>query len=359
MLHPILRLERAKGLLQDGKPQSALKLLKGAFPSVLSRDKDYLAAEALRDQGFFDRALTLYRRVLAGSGRDDPSLWLDSCLGAVKALRSLGQVAEGRRILERGLALARRCRLTSYRWQLGLEEALLDRAEGRYARSIKKLTPFLTDFKKEGDWAGAGYILWALGGARRFSGDLESSRRDFTKSLYFFKRGKDSSGMAYALFGLGGVTRIQGRLEEAERHYTAAGKRLAGGSDIFGRAYAHCGLANVLRQRGRLQAARKLYLLSHALYSRLEDRVDLAYVDWGLGKIALHEGKLREADNRLRTALKAFAAGNEVRGVVLSENALAALLHARGKTVRAEALFDRAVRRARQAGLHAHLEIFT
>ena len=52
MAHPILRLERAKDLLEDGKSSTALNLLKGTFPKVLARDKDHLAAEALRDQGF-------------------------------------------------------------------------------------------------------------------------------------------------------------------------------------------------------------------------------------------------------------------------------------------------------------------
>jgi hypothetical protein len=35
------------------------------------------------------------------------------------------------------------------------------------------------------------------------------------------------------------------------------------------------------------------------------------------------------------------------------------LLHAQGRTKEAERLFDQAVRRARRAGIHAHLEIFT
>jgi len=44
---------------------------------------------------------------------------------------------------------------------------------------------------------------------------------------------------------------------------------------------------------------------------------------------------------------------------VLSETSLAALLHAKGQTKEAERLFDQAVRRARQAGIHTHLEMFT
>ena len=65
-------------------------------------------------------------------------------------------------------------------------------------------------------------------------------------------------------------------------------------------------------------------------------------------------------DHALRGALlTAFAAGGEARGEALSLHSLSQVLHARGRTSEAEKIFDAAVRRARGAGLHAHLEIFT
>lgn len=356
----VLRLERAKETLNAGRPSQAFRLLSAAVPLPLRPERDFLRAEALRSQGFFLRSAVLYARILIRVNPEgEPDLWLESCLALASVRRSLGDAAAARSLLSRGHAAAKRARRPVYRERLELESALVDRAEGRYKKSIARLRRLLSVFRGRGDWSAAGFVLWAMGGARRFAGDLAGSERDFRSALTVFRRARDESGRAYALFGLGGVTRIRGRLGDSERWYAEAARRLDGTDDVFGRAYAQCGLANVLRQKGELEKARVHYLRSHKLYSLLGDEVDLAYVDWGLGKVALQRGELREAESRLWRSLSSFARHRETRGEVLAETALAAVLHARGRTARAEGLFTRAVRRARAAGLHAHLEVFT
>jgi len=322
-------------------------------------EREFQAAERLREQGYFDRAARIYRKVLKASQKADPELAIESCLGLASVHRSLGSVPEARRLLSQGERIARAVGTSEYRERFALEDALVDRAEGRYAKSLKKLGVFLRRFRADKDWAGVGFVLWATGGARRFSGDLKGAERDFHASLYAAKRAKDDSGQVYALFGLGGVTRIAGRLLESVRWYSEAGRRLKGSDDVFGRAYAHCGLANALRQLGRWREAEDNYLRSHRLYSSLGDKVDLAYVDWGLGKIALHGGDLAKAEARFKKAFKGFASGSEQRGLALTEGALANLEHARGDGRAAEKMFERACRRARAAGLRTYLEIFT
>lgn len=354
-LDGISRLEQAKEALESGRPARGLALLKAPLPAPFLAERDFLTAECLRAQGFFDRAAALYRKVLARSGGVERDLRTESCLALASVHRSLGQVAEARRRLAEG----RRQAQGGYAGQFDLEDALIDRAQGLYARSLAKLKPILSGFEREGDWAAAAFILWAAGGARRFSGDLRGGERDFLKSLSYARRAGDPSGEAYALFGLGGVTRIQGRLEVSRRYYAQAGARLASTDDVFGKAYARCGLANALRQMGRFREAETNYRVSHKLYSSLGDRVDLAYVDWGLGMIALNQGKLAAAEREIKKALSGFSSGNEERGIALSQGSLARVWHAQGFTSKAEAMFERAVRGARKAGLHTHLESFT
>lgn len=353
-----LSLERARELLDSGRPAEALKLLRAPFPPALSLEKHFLCAEGLRAQGYFSRATPYYAWILRRPPGKDPSLWLESCLALAGIKRSLGDTAAARRLISQGLRLLRKAD-SQAREGFELESALIDRAQGLYRQSLARLRKFLVKFRLREDWAGAGFALWAMGGARRFSGDLKGSQRDFFSSLAAFRRAGDEAGTAYALFGLGGVTRIRGLLRQSQAYYARAGRLLNKSQDLFGQAYAHCGLANVLRQRGDLRRARRHYLRSHALYSRLGDRIDLAYVDWGLGKVALQLGELRNAKGLFQKALAAFSSGGEERGRVLAEISLAAVLHASGKTARAEALFEDAVQRARKAGLHAHLEVFT
>lgn len=342
-------LERAQELLEEGRHAAAL----AALPKRASPERDFLAAEAWRAQGFFGRAEALYGRALRS--RPDRRLALDCLLGLTRIARSLGRVPEGRRLLSRAARLAR----GGEREALELEGALLDRAAGLYPRSLARLGRLLSKARKEKDRGAEAFLLWAIGGARRFAGDLNGARRDFLDSLKAARRARDASGQVYALFGLAGASRILGRVADSRRLYEEAGRRLRGSDDVFGRAYAYCGLANALRQLGRWRQAERRYGLSRGLYASLGDRVDLAYVDWGLGQVYFKTGRLARAEAATRLALAGFASGDEQRGLALSRLALAWILHARGRTAEAERLFDLGVREGRKASLHAHLETFT
>lgn len=358
-LDGVSRLEAAKEELEAGRPAKGLALLRRSVPSAFGCERDFLIAECLRAQGFFERAARLYDKCLQRPARRDPDIWIETCLALASVRRSLGQVASARGFLAKGQHAMGMFRRSEFKERFELEGALVDRAEGRYAGSLIKLNRFLSKFRRGRDWGGVAFILWATGGARRFSGDLRGAERDFLASLSCARRARDASGEAYALFGLGGVTRIQGKLQASRQYYSKAAVRLKGTDDLFGRAYAHCGLANALRQLGERESARRHYELSHRLYTSLGDKVDLAYVDWGLGKLAFQEGRFSRAEKHLKKALNGFVHGGEARGIALSEGVLAQLLHARGGTAEAERLFSQAYRHAKAAGLHTHLEIFT
>jgi tetratricopeptide (TPR) repeat protein len=351
---PFSRLESARELCAVGRPDRALALLRASVPAPLEAERRLILGEALRGQGYFGRAIAEYRAALAKVDASDRDLAFDARLGLARCARSLGDVAEARR----ALAAARRVP-GGDRETLALEDALVLRAESRHRPALKALTPMLSRARRRRDWSAVGFLLWAIAGSRRFSGDLSGSHRDFKASLAAFRRAADAEGEAYALFGLGGIARIRGQFSYARRAYVEAGKRLRAGPDLFGRAYAHCGLANCLRQMGLLDEAERHYRASYALYAGLGDRVDLAFVDWGLGQIRQRRGRLPAAERRYRAALKAFSGGGEDRGLVLARKSLAEVLHARGRTAEAEKLFDSAVALARRAGLTAHLESFT
>ncbi len=352
-----LRLERAKESIDSHAYGRALDLLKNPMPAGLTGERDFLVAEALRAQGFLARAALLYKNLLKRVS--DPSAKIEACLALAACLRSLGQTQQARRVWQIGHKTAVRFANRGLLERLDLEKILILRASGDFHLSLKLLKKSESRLRRAHDWAGAAYVLWAMGGALRFSGNLAGSRKAFLESLRLARRAQDKTGAVYALFGLGGTTRIQGRLAEAQRHYAAALQAAKGTEDLFGQAYAHCGLANVLRQRGKSAEAERHYLQAHGLYRLLGDPVDLAYVDWGLGQIYMRRRDLKAAEKKLRLAREGFRQGTETRGIVLCEMSLSSILHARGRTSEAEKLFNTAWRRARQAGIHTHLEIFT
>lgn len=354
MTDAISRLEAARDLIDSGRPDRAVALLRGAFPREVLAEALLTRAEALRQQGYFGRATKDYRAAIKAAGRTDADLSFAAALGLARCARSLGVTKEA----GKALAFARRIPGAD-RETLALEEALILRADSRHKAVLRKLEPMLAAARRRRDHGAEGFLLWAIAGSRRFSGDLARSHADFKASLAAFKRAKDVEGEAYAYFGLGGIARVRGLFQEARRAYVEAGKRLGSGPDLFGRAYAHCGLANCQRQLGLLDEAERNYRKSYALYAGLDDIVDLAFVDWGLGQIHQRRGELAQAERRYRAALKSFSGGAEDRGLVLARKSLAEVLHARGRTREAEALFDSAVSLARRSGLTAHLEPYT
>ncbi len=357
----IEKLERAREALED-KPSQALKLLPRAssLPVFLRPERNFIAAEAWRAMGYFERAERLYRTVLSHCvSVEDPPLWIEAALGSAAGLRSIGAVREAIRRIRRAETLSRSEGLSVFAIRLALEKALIERAAGRYRASLRMFKPLLEAAVRRKDDAQSAFLLWAIGGAQRFSGNLKGSEASFRRSRSLARKAGDRVGEGYALFGLGGVTRILGRLTEAAGFYARAGRVFRLTDDHFAQAYAYCGYANALRQLGRYKEAAKHYRRSHRLYSRIGDAVDLAYVDWGLGEVRLHQGQTRHAIPFFRKALAAFRKYREARGEVLSAISLAQCLHVQGHTAEAERLFEDAYKLSRRAGLHAHIEPFT
>jgi tetratricopeptide (TPR) repeat protein len=359
MSRMIEKLEEAREALEDS-PAQALKLLPSAasLPTLFRPERDFIAAEAWRQRGYFERAEKLYSKIVR-SKKLDPDLHTEACLGSAAGHRSLGHIKLAQARLQEAQRTLQRHGLRSYREPLRLEKALVLRAQGHYRAALTPLRALLKKAVQDRDWARAGFLLWAIGGAERFQGDLQASESSFRKSLSYAQRAEDAVGAGYAHFGLGGITRVRGKFSEAAKHYAKAEKIFRGSDDDFARAYALCGYANALRQLGRLAEAEKYYLRSYKVYSSLEDKVDLAYVDWGLGEVHLRRGEVRKAVARFKAALRAFLAGGEDRGSVLSMVSLSRALHVVGKTAEAEALFSKGITLARRVGLHAHLEIYT
>jgi len=351
-------LERAWDALERGEPRAALGILGARVPAAMAVERDFVAAEAWRAMGYFSKAEALYRRVLSRreAGQD---LLSDSAMAMAAIHRSLGRVGRARKFLNDARRFSRKFQTRDGLRRLELEDALIDRARGLYPKCLARLKKLFAAFAAERDFASAAFVLWAMGGARRFSGDLRGAIGDFKKSLALARKSSDKTAAAYAFLGLGGAARVAGRLGDSAIFYARAARLLSGTQDVFGQAYAECGLANALRQKGDYAAAGKRYQKAHRLYSSLGDAVDLAYVDWGLGQVAFHSGDVEAARRRFAAALAAFEKAGEARGVVISRMALASALHAGGRTKPAESLFRQALLSSRRAKIHAHLEALT
>lgn len=352
---PTGRLAAARRFIEGGRFSPALEALRRPFPGSWEPERRFLRGEAERGRGRLGPAASEFGLALKAPVEGDPALWFESALGLVSCLRSIGRAKQARRWLGRARAAAKRYRLAGASEALSLEDALLLRAEGRWPAAVAALRRLRR--KARGDRKA--FLDWALGGAFRFMGRLSESAAAFERARAGFRRAGDRAGAAYAEMGLAGTRRVQGRLEESVRRYGRALETFGRTEDLFGLAYANCGLANGLRQSGRLHQAERFYSSAHRLYSELGDPADLAYVDWGLAEVRARTGRSEPARTSALRALAGFASAGEARGEVLALRTLSALEHARGRTSKAERLFDRAVRLARASRIHTHLESFT
>jgi tetratricopeptide (TPR) repeat protein len=322
-----------------------------------SAQRYFASAESLRAQGLFSKALSAYERALKVT--DDSSLRFEACLGIASICRSLGDIKKARFWIKGARVVARRSSSAGRNEAIELEDILIERADGKYVESLKRLRVFFGRRFQERDFQACGFVKWAMGGALRFSGNLQASENAYRESLAFAQKACDRDGKIYALLGLGGVYRIQGKIFESARYYRAAGNALSGSGDLFAKAYAYCGLGNALRQKGEWDKAENLYRKSRALYQKLGDAADLGYVEWGLARLKMQTGKIEDAEGFLKRAIALFNQAGEKRGLVLAKFSLAQAWHARGKTAEARLLFDQAVRLSKSSGLSTHLELFT
>ena len=343
-------------LLDSGEFARALAGLKKVNPGEKKARWLLMKGEALRGLGLFGEALKEYAAARKAS-KGDWELELEALLSEARCNRALGNDKAAVESAKKALELSKK--LEIYVSDAELEWALALRLVGRLPEAARLLEKLLKGYKKAGDWSGAAFALWALGGLYRLQGRYAEGIDAFEESLKCANRDKDEAASGYALFGLGGLLRVAGFMGRALDCYVRARKLFAVTDDAFAKAYAECGTANVLRQLGRLEEAYAGYVRAHKLYSALSDCADLGFVEWGMGEIKKKNGNFSDALDHYRKAAGLFKGRSEPRGEALTLLSLATLYYLTGETARAERQHDAALKFIRSHGLHTHLETFT
>lgn len=351
-----MEIENIELLLDGGKFAKALAAVKKIKPGHGKARLLFLKGEALRGLGLFAGALKEYS-LARNAARGDEELELEVLLSVTRCARALGEEKLALDSAKHAVIISKRLGL--YAEDAALEWALALRLAGRLPEAARLLEGLLKGYRKAGDYAGAAFALWALGGLYRLEGRYKDGIKAFEESLAAANKDGDEIEAGYALFGLGGILRVAGFMGRALDCYVRARKLFAGTDDTFAKAYAECGTANVLRQLGRLEEAYAGYVRAHKLYSGLADWADLGFVEWGMGEIRKKNGDFGTALKHYRKAAELFEGRSEPRGEALTLLSLAALYYLTGETARAEKQHGAAMKFIRLHGLHTHLEVFT
>jgi len=348
-------MEKIEQLLDNGEFAKALAGLKKVKPGRERARWLLLKGEALRGLGLFAAALKEYAAARAAGA--DGELLLQAFLSEARCARALGAEKAALAAARKAMDLSKKLGLCAD--EAELEWALALRLVGRLDEAARLLEKLYRGYKKAGDWSGAAFALWALGGLYRLQGRYAEGIAAFEGSLASANKDKDEAAAGYALFGLGGLLRVAGFMGRALDCYVRARRLFAKTDDAFAKAYAECGTANVLRQLGRLEEAYAGYVRAHKLYSALSDWADLGFVEWGMGEIKRKNGDFAAALKNYNKAAALFKGRSEPRGEALTLLSLANLYYLTGQTARAEKQHAAAMKHIRAHGLHTHLETFT
>lgn len=352
------KLEHIYGLLENNKPDAALKALKTVrlAPGMLKGNIHFIRGEAWRLKGIFNKAIKEYANALK-AGLPTAELFCRALIRSAACYRALGH--QKMTFAFAAAAVKAASKVPGIKSEAELELAMAYRLKGDFAKSSAMLNRLLRNYRKQRDHEACAFILWALGGLYRLEGRYAEAIRAFENSISSAIKAGDEFSRGYAIFGLGGVLRVAGFMKRARASYAGARKIFAGTGDIFARAYAECGFANVLRQEGELEEAFKGYRRAHRLYSSIDDKPDLGFVEWGLGEIYKKRGDFSKAMKCFKTARRLFDGHAETRGEVLCELSMANIHYLEGRTSEADHTYFAAVAKARKHGLHTYLETFT
>ena len=286
----------------------------------------------------------------------------------------LGQHAQAKELLERGLALAEQLELPHQRAfalnylgtiavsmgdyaiaaqhlqeSLALREAAQDRwgivaslnnlgaiamLQGDYALAKQHYQQSLGISRALGDPWGIAAVLSNLGEIHRLSGELAEAKPLFQESLTLRRQLGDRWGIATSLNNLGAIAQRLSQHDEADQLYreSLAIRREMG--DRTGIATSLNNLGSLATLQGQLQQAHQLFQESLTLRRELGDRWGSASSQCELGYVAAALGNLDEARNHLAQGVRAAL---EIGAIPLAMDGLlgiADLLQKSGQTQR-------------------------
>lgn len=220
-----------------------------------------------------------------------------------------GQWREGRRLLERVLALP------------GAEE---------------RLVPY-------------GVALNALGSCCYFLNDLQEAEKTFLRAVEWFHRAGNLERVWAPLMNLGNLHRLQGNLDRA-REYLAECLRHANSADPWVIASISANLGSVALVQGLYEESRTHLEKAIECFRELGDRVHAVQTMMNLGLVAYRQGRLAEAQALQEEASAALAELGE-RSISAAALTNLGIVHlASGDLKSAARAFSRGLRIVRKTG---------
>jgi tetratricopeptide (TPR) repeat protein len=172
-----------------------------------------------------------------------------------------------------------------------------------YPEALVEFGESLERFRRLGDLAGQAKVLWGLGSAELYSGDLESAERDLSESVLRFRRLDDLFGLGWALHNYGHFALLQGDYPTADARLTEALLIFEDADDFSGMALVVDRIAELAAAQGDTVTALRLAGAAAAFQSR---------TGAGIGEAVQRLGGARPVDLSDREAEAAWSDGQRL-----------------------------------------------
>jgi tetratricopeptide (TPR) repeat protein len=291
--------------------------LSGNSESSQAADKLLVAAERLREQSSYRKALTLSLKALKLYEKSADEEGIIRCLlSAGDICRMVGDFDRSTTYYSRAITLARTLAdpVIVADAQVGLGLAL--RAQGNWKDAFRHIRQSKGFYMNDKDKQGIAFALWAEAGTFRIQGDIARTLRVFREAYRMFRSLGDTRGIGYCLCGLGGASRIAGNFRDSLKFYKEANAVFADLKDTFGKAYSFCGIGNAYRMLQDYPNAFAHFGKAVRLYKRIGDLVSYSYTLWGLATAYKMTGDYEKALGFFTEALKLFRKTKDPRGVI-------------------------------------------
>jgi predicted ATPase/DNA-binding XRE family transcriptional regulator len=251
-----------------------------------------------------------------------------------------GLLGEGRKWLERSLAIVDGSSLVRARALRMLGNLAIDLADFQRAQSLFEASQEKS--RELEDETGVIISLCSLGLVAGYRGNYDQARSLYEASLEACRAFGARRSEAIALHGLGDLANAVGLPDEARtRHQQALAIQQEIG-DVGGIAYSTLSLAETTCDAGDPTSAQSIFEQSLVLFEDVGDSLGIAYARYGLGRVASLRHENSRAAEQFAEALALRREFGDRRGIVECVEGLAGVALAFGETEQAGRLISAA-----------------
>ncbi|MEN8179317.1 MAG: toll/interleukin-1 receptor domain-containing protein [Pseudomonadota bacterium] len=231
--------------------------------------------------------------------------------------------------------------------------------EGRsLLRSVINICRQCAGNEVQGDRSDTAALLYDIASIEQNQGDYDSAEKHYHNSLEINEEDENQFGIARSYHGLGRLSHDKGDFESAREYYEKSLELRKKGRDQKDSRESDTGIAQLYHELGRLAHDEGNFYEADWIYKKTlnmrkslpVDMRGIAATYYEMGRLAQNRGDWKNAESYYEDSKKYWSKGNYRIGLGIVKHAQASIKVLRGKTAKADELFDESLEIQQSAG---------